>query len=134
MLDWAVVKLEKPTVGRTPAPLRRSGSISDGVSVNVIGHPLGLRMMYAPGANVQDNSNPAFFGANLDIYSGSGGMVVNAATHEVEGILVRGGPASVTTRDGCNVSLVCPHSGCRGEEATRISAVLEAIPASPAGR
>ena len=60
-----------------------------------------------------------FRSLHLDTYGGnSGSPVFNAATHEVEGILVRG-ETDFTSNGTCNVSLVCPTSGCRGEDVTR---------------
>ena len=48
----------------------------------------------------------------------SGSPVFNSDTHEVEGILVRG-ETDFVTQGSCRVSLVCPSSGCRGEDCTR---------------
>jgi hypothetical protein len=118
--DWAVLKLDRPVTNHRVAPVRRTGRIGNGAAVHVIGHPLGLPMKFAGNANVRDNSKASFFSANLDTYGGnSGSPVFNSETHEVEGILVRGERDFVQTPEGCFVSLVCPTTGCRGEECTR---------------
>jgi V8-like Glu-specific endopeptidase len=121
--DWAIVKLERPVAGHAPvARYRRSGAIQKDAPVYVIGHPVGLPLIYADGAKVRDDSEPDYFVANLDTYGGnSGSMVVNASTHEVEGVLVRGETDFVDTDDGCQRSNVCPDTGCRGEDVTRIT-------------
>jgi hypothetical protein len=76
-------------------------------------------MKVAAGAAVRDNTPSAFFVANLDTYGGnSGSPVFNSVTHEVEGILVRG-EADFVQQGNCRVSLVCPSTGCRGEDVTR---------------
>lgn len=85
----------------------------------VIGHPCGLPQKYAPGAKVRDNTPVPFFVANLDTYGGnSGSSVFNAGNGTVEGILVRGANDFISNGQ-CYVSLVCPTTGCRGEDVTR---------------
>jgi hypothetical protein len=130
--DWAVVKLEREVINRTPARLRRDGGVPDNVGLYVIGHPCGLPAKYAGGATVRDNSNSLFFISNLDTYGGnSGSPVFSSVTHEVEGILVRGETDFVPVAD-CNRSLVCPNNGCSGESCTRVARFVSLIPpASP---
>lgn len=117
--DWALIRLDRPVVGRTPLKYRTSGKIKDTQRLFVIGHPSGLPQKYAPGAQVRDNSPQPFFVANLDTYGGnSGSPVFNAQSRKVEGILVRG-ENDFVTNGSCYVSLVCPTTGCRGEDITR---------------
>jgi len=117
--DWALIRLDRPVSGRKPLPFRTKGKIADRESVFVIGHPCGLPLKYAPGAKVRDNSPAPFFVANLDTYGGnSGSPVFNARSMTVEGILVRG-ENDFVTNGTCYVSLVCPSTGCRGEDVTR---------------
>lgn len=119
--DWAVVQLTRPVVGRLPVSFRTAGKIAAAQKLYVIGHPCGLPQKYAPGASVRDNTQAAFFVANLDTYGGnSGSPVFNASNHQVEGILVRG-ENDFVTNGSCYVSLVCPTTGCRGEDVTRAS-------------
>ena len=117
--DYALVQLDRAVQGRPVLSIRRTGKVTDGDSVYVIGHPSGLPLKYAPGASVRDNSPAEFFTANLDTYGGnSGSPVFNAESDDVEGILVRGETDFVVV-NGCRVSNVCPTSGCRGEDVTR---------------
>jgi trypsin-like peptidase len=128
--DWALVRLDRPVTGRAPVPLRTSGKVSGTSRLFVIGHPCGLPQKYAPGAQVRDNSPAPFFVANLDTYGGnSGSPVFNAATYKVEGILVRGDNDFVTN-GSCYVSLVCPTTGCRGEDVTRATVWAAKVPKS----
>jgi hypothetical protein len=77
---------------------------------------------------VRNNAPAAFFVANLDTYGGnSGSPVFNSNTREVEGVLVRG-ETDFATQGGCQVSLVCPTSGCRGEDCTRTTEFANLVP------
>jgi hypothetical protein len=89
-----------------------------------MGLPSGLPLKLAGGASVSNNQPAAFVVANLDTYGdNSGSPVFNAATQEVEGILVRG-ENDFGQQGNCSVSLVCPttagsrstpnHARCRG--------------------
>jgi len=51
---------------------------------------------------------------------------LNSDTHEVEGILVRG-EADFVQQGTCPVSLVCPTTGCRGEDCTRTTEFAQFI-------
>ena len=131
--DWALVRLDRPVVGREPVPVRKTGKVPERQKLFVIGHPCGLPQKYAPGAVVRDNSAASHFVANLDTYGGnSGSPVFNAVTRTVEGILVRGETDFVSSGQ-CNVSLVCPTSGCRGEDVTRAAEWVGKIPKSSTG-
>ena len=126
--DWAVIRLARAVVGRSPVAFRTAGKIAAAQKLFVIGHPCGLPQKYAPGASVRDNTPAAFFVANLDTYGGnSGSPVFNATNHKVEGILVRG-ENDFVTNGSCYVSLVCPTTGCRGEDVTRASEWAGKVP------
>lgn len=117
--DWALVRLDRAVVGRKPLRFRKSGKARAGQSLYVIGHPCGLPQKYAPGATVRHNSPKTYFVANLDTYGGnSGSPVFDSRTHRVEGILVRG-ETDFVSNGSCYVSMVCPTTGCRGEDVTR---------------
>lgn len=119
--DWALVRLDRVVTDHELARVRSTGRIPNGQAVHVIGHPSGLPIKVAAGASVRDNSPTAFFVANLDTYGGnSGSPVFNSQSHAVEGILVRGETDFVMSGN-CRVSLVCPSTGCRGEDCTRIT-------------
>ena len=128
--DWALVRLDRPVTGRAPVPVRTSSKVSGSARLFVIGHPCGLPQKYAPGARVRDNSATSFFVANLDTYGGnSGSPVFNATNYKVEGILVRG-ENDFVSNGSCYVSLVCPTTGCRGEDVTRATVWAAKIPKS----
>jgi hypothetical protein len=126
--DWALVRIDRPVLNHRIAQIRRTGKITDNQAVHVIGHPSGLPTKVAGNATVRNNTPSAFFVANLDTYGGnSGSPVFNSNTHEVEGVLVRGETDFV--RNGtCNVSLVCPSTGCRGEDCTRTTEFAGLVP------
>ena len=127
--DWCLVKIDRHVKDHTPFNIQRGGKIEDSQKVHVIGHPCGLPLKYAGGAWVRNNLDDAYFVANLDTYGGnSGSCVVNDDTGEVEGILVRGDADFVSTEEGCNVSNVCPTTGCRGEDCTRVSEFTNLVP------
>lgn len=126
--DWALVRIDRPVTNHLIARIRRNGKISDTQALHVIGHPTGLPTKFAGGASVRHNQPNAFFVANLDTYGGnSGSPVFNSDTHEIEGILVRG-ETDFVQQGNCNVSLVCPSSGCRGEDCTRTTEFKQLIP------
>lgn len=126
--DYAIIRLDRPVTGRKALKLNRKGKIADKEGLYVIGHPSGLPKKFADGANVRDNSASTHFVANLDTYGGnSGSPVFNSNTHEVEGILVRGENDFVLI-NGCARSQVCPSTGCKGEDVTRVSEFIEKVP------
>jgi V8-like Glu-specific endopeptidase len=87
--DWALVQLDRKVEGQRIAKISGSDVLSE-QPVYVLGHPCGLPLKYAPGANVHDVKDESF-GANLDIYMGnSGSPIFNSQTHEVIGIVVHG--------------------------------------------
>lgn len=121
--DWALVRLNKHALNHHIASIRREDKIPDNQAVYVIGHPSGLPIKVAGGANVRNNLPAEYFVANLGTYGGSSGSpVINSNTHVVEGILVRGerdfSTVNPGTPDECRVSHVCPTTGCSGEDCT----------------
>lgn len=120
--DWALVRMDRPAKDRPVLAIRKTGQIAAGAAVSVMGHPSGLPVKYAAGSVVRDNSPAAFFVANLDTYGGNSGSPVFDDNFVVEGILVRGETDYVSTGT-CFVSKVCPSTGCRGEDCTRITEI-----------
>lgn len=121
--DYTVIELDRSVTDRSPLSFRKSGSLSVGESVAVIGHPVGLPTKISDHAAVR-SVTPVYFVANLDTYHGnSGSAVINTTTGVVEGILVRGDSDFVKDRTGCQVSKVCPNDGCRGEDVTNITII-----------
>jgi len=125
--DYAIIRLDRKVTSRSALKVRRSGVVSPGNSLVVIGHPAGIPQKIAGGASVRSVAS-AYFVANLDTYGGnSGSAVFNAQTKEIEGILVRG-DTDFTWAGDCSVSNRCAESGCRGEDVTRIDQVVRYIP------
>ncbi len=125
--DWALVQLDRPvpaTVAKPVTAWSKTPVIKD-QKVFVIGYPSGLPMKYAPGARIHDASSPVYFVATLDTFGGnSGSGVFDQSTNELVGVLVRGDTDYVRdAAKGCMRTYICPTSGCRGEEVTRISLV-----------
>ena len=131
--DFALIQLDRAVTDHRCLPIRRSGRISDGQAVHVLGHPRGLPLKFAAGANVTNNANDSFFVANLDTYTGnSGSPVFNSSNHLVEGILVRGGNRDFVPVGYCQKSLVCSvisgNPECSGEECMRVARIAALIP------
>lgn len=122
--DFALIELDRDVSDRQPLKIRKTGKLSKGDALVVIGHPTGLPTKIADGANVRSLQGK-YFVANLDTFGGnSGSAVFNVETEEVEGILVRGETDYVLNRAlGCQVSNVCAADGCRGEDVTYINNV-----------
>lgn len=126
--DWAVVQLDRPVINHPFVRVRRTGQVPDSAGVHVIGHPSGLPKKHAGNAAVRSNAAARYFVANLDTYGGnSGSPVFNSASHEVEGILVRG-ETDYVSNGSCTVSNVCPADGCRGEDCTRTIEFASLVP------
>jgi hypothetical protein len=76
---------------RQPLKVRTSGKITTKDQVFLLGHPLGLPLVFSPSAEISDNSNPVYFKTRVNSFRGnSGSPLFNAKTFLVEGILVRG--------------------------------------------
>ena len=120
--DWALVKLDRPVTSRKPAKPSRK-KLYRGQRVYTIGHPRGLPLKAAPGANIS-NFNKHCFVADLDIYSGnSGSPVFCGDTHKVIGMVVRGDSRDFKKTKQGMVSVVYPDFdilNC-GAQNTRIS-------------
>jgi hypothetical protein len=113
------------------ARVRGTGRIGNGTAVHIIGHPSGIPAKYAPGATVRDNTPTTFFRANLDAFGGnSGSPVFDSATHEVEGLLVRGATDYVPS-GSCTIALVIPTTGTGGEDVTRATEFSALVTAPP---
>ncbi|MCB0413065.1 MAG: trypsin-like peptidase domain-containing protein [Bdellovibrionales bacterium] len=127
--DFAVVELDREVADHAPLSIRQEGEIQKDTPVFVAGHPVGLPLKVAGGAQVREVKQE-FFVANLDTFGGnSGSAVFNAKNGQIEGILVRGETDFVfkTKSDGtkCRASNFCTDSGCRGEDVTKITEALD---------
>lgn len=122
--DYALIKLDRPVLGRAPLRIRTSGKPANDAVLTVIGHPSGLPTKITAAADMRNNSNPIFFVTNADTYSGnSGSAVVDARTGIVEGILVRGDQDYARSSAGCMESVYRDQDDGRGEDVTRITII-----------
>jgi hypothetical protein len=129
-LDHALVRTDRPVIGRSPLPIRRSGEVTAGLPLTVAGHPVGLPLKVAGNAVVKNAlAGGNYFEANLDTYGGnSGSPVFNTSTYLVEGILVRGETDFVTV-GGCVQSALLPNDSTVGfEEVSKIAIIKDQIP------
>lgn len=121
--DFAIIKLDRKVVDRSPLQIRESGIVSIGDGMTVIGHPTGLPTKIAGGANVRSIKG-TYFIANLDTYGGNSGSAVFNDEGIVEGILVRG-ETDYVSRNGCRISNRISNNGGRGEEVTKITNLVQ---------
>jgi hypothetical protein len=127
--DFAVIKLDRKTK-RAPLKLRTKGKIMSQDLVFLIGHPLGLPLIFSPSAEIIENSNPLFFTARINSFHGnSGSPIFNNRTLQVEGILVRGQEDfQFDDNEKCQrykkYSSLDPNDKLKGEDVTRIKYIL----------
>jgi V8-like Glu-specific endopeptidase len=90
-MDFAIIKLDRPVVGRTPVAYRNSGKIAPSTTLVVIGHPTGLPTKITTSGRITNNEQPTTFSTTLDTFHGnSGSAVFNSRNGVVEGILIQG--------------------------------------------
>lgn len=144
LYDFAVIKLDRKVVGRTPLKYRTTGKLSNSASLVVIGHPTGLPTKISANGKVTLNSELTRFSTTLDTFHGnSGSAVFDAATGLIEGILIMGKndyrPSISGNPRSCQVSNICDEtaSNCtagvetgtiaKGEVVLRIDKILTHI-------
>lgn len=123
-MDYAVIKLDRPVVGREPLKFRNAGKIADSTSLVVIGHPTGLPTKISPAGKVTKNTQATTFSTTLDTFAGnSGSAVFDAQTGVIEGILIQGKndymPSKKNDAKSCQVVNSCDDNGnncAAGEE------------------
>ncbi len=128
--DWALVRLDRPVPPTLAKPVTSwENTVTKEEPVFVIGFPAGMPLKYAPGAKIRDDSNEAWFVANLDTFGGnSGSGVYSQESKKLIGILVQGETDYVLDRGKrCYLVNVCSSDGCLGEKVSRITQV-QAIP------
>jgi V8-like Glu-specific endopeptidase len=129
LIDFAVIKLDRKTT-RPILKFRQAKEINNDDSVFMIGHPLGLPLVYSKNAKILENNNEIFFKASLDSFHGnSGSPVFNLKNNTVEGILVRGEVDDDYSYDlKCNRYATYQESDLtKGEGVTKITAILPYI-------
>lgn len=117
-LDYAIVRLTRPVVGRRPAPIRSSAEpLEVGTPVVMAGYPWRMPLKIADNAAVRSSqASGGYFVTNLDAFEGnSGAGVFQANNKELLGILVRG-DADFVFNDSCYGWHRCDDDACRGED------------------
>lgn len=126
--DFALIRTNRASPSHLNYTVRRSGEISPGDGVLVMGHPTGLPLKITPNGKVRSVSSNGYFVTNLDTFGGnSGSPVFNSQTMELEGVLVRG-EEDFENVGGCFRSKKCSENNCRGEDVTKISEALAFLP------
>jgi V8-like Glu-specific endopeptidase len=98
-LDYALIQLDRPALGRTPFKLA-SQSVVVGTPVAMLGFPFGTPMKYTDSARVTlDNPLRDSFLTSLDAFEGNSGSPVFNTAREIVGILVGGTPMDNTYND-----------------------------------
>jgi hypothetical protein len=142
-LDYAIIRLDRPVIGRTPLKLRPV-KVSSATPLVIISSSAGLPTKVATGSIIANDTRTKFI-TNLDTFEGSsGGPVFNASSGEVVGFLVQGGsdfvPSNKDDRRSCKVVNRCDDNGLnclvpstkndvirRGEAVLRIETILPEI-------
>jgi hypothetical protein len=95
-LDYALIRLDRPALGRTPFKLAPK-AVASGDAVAMIGYPFGTAARYTDSARVTHNDvRRDSFLTTLDAFEGNSGSPVFNSAHEVVGILVGGTPSANT--------------------------------------
>ncbi len=129
--DYAIVELDRPVLGRTPAVVRRAASPPPiGTPVTLIGHPNGIPMKIAGGATINTVSGLDLW-ADVDAFrANSGSGVFDAAGQLVA--LLQGGATDYAASGACFVVNVL-EAGSGGEHLVAVQAPMQAYCATPGG-
>ncbi|MBG07864.1 MAG: peptidase [Halobacteriovoraceae bacterium] len=125
--DYAILRLDRPVLGRKPLQIRKEGRIKKGGRLYIAGFPLGLPLKMAGGGWVRKNSKGPYFITNLDSFEGnSGAPVFSERDQFVEGILVGGEDDFFwDSKKDCYRVKRCSEKRCQGESVTKITALKE---------
>lgn len=124
--DFAVVELDRPVVGHTPAVVARHTSpLAVGTPLTLIGHPHGIPAKVAANGAVVD-TGPLQLTATVDAFAGNSGSGVFDTAGRVVAILDAGNDDYV--RSGpCFVVNVLDASGGDGETLTYADVAIDAL-------
>ena len=102
-VDYAVLRLDRPLERVRPFEIQDAEDISIGDTLALMGYPLGLPFMYAPGGLVQEVTTEHLLLGNQDVFSNNSGSVVfSLRTGQAVGILTNGtGGTAVQPLNGC---------------------------------
>lgn len=91
-VDYAVVQLDRPVTGRSPASVRSAeGALAVGTPLVEIGFPTGMPLKIDAGGRVLDPGPPdlPYFVTDLDAFRGNSGSGVFDADEQLVGIVAR---------------------------------------------
>ena len=125
--DWAVVRLTRAVVGRAPVPFRTAGKIAAAQKLFVIGHPCGLPQKYAP-ARPFGTTTLRHFSWPISTPTAATPDRRCSTRPTIKSRESSSGENDFVTKGSCYVSLVCPTTGCRGEDVTRSSEWAGKVP------
>ena len=113
-LDYALIQLDRPALGRTPLLLSVDPLVVRG-PVAMLGYPHGTPVKYTDGgAVILNNAARDSFLTNLDAFEGNSGAPVFNGRKEVVGILISGTPSNDWVHDQnlqCDRVNRCDESG-----------------------
>ncbi|RYZ97291.1 MAG: serine protease [Proteobacteria bacterium] len=112
--DFAIIRLDRPVIGRTPLVLS-SESIAEKSVLSMVGYPMGMPAKAATNAKilVNDPAREKMITTHDSMDGNSGSPVLNAK-REVVGILVGGFPSATfvtDTKNGCQALNRCDENG-----------------------
>jgi V8-like Glu-specific endopeptidase len=127
-VDYTIVELDRPVVGRKPLTLGFQTAISVGQQVAALGHPNGLPMKFADAASIiAITSNDRSIEADLDQFQGnSGSPIFDVQTKTVIGIASHGHADYVREPEKlCKIPKVCmPEDKCYLSASSRVTNLL----------
>ena len=130
-LDYAIIQLDRPVVGRTPATVRAGDAALDvDDALVMVGFGSGIPAKADEGGFVTEPraSQRDYFQATVDAFGGNSGSGVFTDTLEVAGILVRGATDYVFDRAaGCSRVNVLGNDTPDGEDITYVARAIEAL-------
>ena len=127
-LDYAVIQLDRPVTGRTPATVRDArGSLQAGAGITIIGSPWGLPQKIDDGGSVRDPNRGTVFVGTPDSFAGnSGSGIFRDGDLDLVGILISG-EADEVADGNCYRVRVCAEDGCAGENMLYAGVALDAV-------
>lgn len=127
--DYAVIRLDRPVVGRTPLTVSDMNS-TIGERVSMIGYPMGAPVTYAQNAKITAlNPIGDSFITNLDAFDGNSGSAVLNSKNEVIGLLIAGTPESFISTTAAGGGVCYKYNTCdmNGKNCTSDEGILDSI-------
>lgn len=114
--DFAIIRLDRKVVERSPLKFRDGGKVRNSTELVVIGNPTGIPTKVSPKGKITKNTDTNKFSTTLDTFQGnSGSAVFDASTGTVEGILIQGKtdyhPSIKGNEKSCQIVNKCDDNG-----------------------